>query len=185
MSSKKKLINIFYLLVIGFLIYSMMGWIYEVIICLVNDGEFVNRGFLLGPYLPVYGFGGLLLVYSLKKLKDKKIKVFKLNITPIIVFVLIVILTSVLEYLTSYFMELIYNDRWWDYSNWSININGRVALIPSLRFGVLGLLGIYLFQPIIEKTSKKVSDKIKIIITSSILVIIILDFITTVIRMAS
>lgn len=180
---KDKTFEKLYLYLMSFFIYSMFGWIYEVIIYLVNGHGFINRGFLFGPWLPVYGFGGLILLFCLQKLMKKKITTFKINIMPVIIFLLIVIITSIIEYLTSYFMEVIFNDRWWNYTNWALNINGRVALVPSLRFGVLGILVLYLFQPYIEKFSNKINIKAKKIIFYVLLIIIVLDTIFSICKL--
>lgn len=162
-----------------FFIYSVVGWIYEVIIYLVNGHGFVNRGFLFGPYLPVYGFGAILIIALFYRLVKKKVKLLNINIMPIIIFLLIVVFTTVLEYITSWFVQIAFNMELWNYSNWSINFQGRIALVPSLRFGILGILLLYFVQPLLFKLVDKLNEKIKNIIFFTLLVIILIDLAIT------
>ena len=90
-----------------FIFYSFLGWLMEVILTYSSDKKFVNRGFLIGPYCPIYGWGVLLIMFILKRYLDR----------PIGLFCMAVIICSVLEYLTSYLMEKLFKARWWDYSN--------------------------------------------------------------------
>lgn len=99
----------------------------------------MNRGFLIGPYCPIYGFGALAVINILTPFSDN----------PIIVYFLAVIITSLLEYVTGYLLERIYHLKWWDYSNYKLNIHGRVVLHNSLIFGGLSLIAIYFLNPIL------------------------------------
>ena len=91
---------------IYFVLFSIIGWLYEVLLELfVYNNGFVNRGFLFGPYCIIYGFGALLLVFSLRQLQHQKIRLGKISITPLLVFVAIVIITTVVELIGSYIME--------------------------------------------------------------------------------
>lgn len=166
---------------IWFFIYSVVGWIYEVIIYLVDGHGFVNRGFLFGPYLPVYGFGGLIILFSLHKLLKKKVKVCNINIMPLIIFLLIVVITSVLEYFTSLFAEYILHVELWNYSNWTINFQNRVALVPSLRFGGLGILFLYIVNPIMDKIYDKINNNTKSVIFTLMVLIMLVDLIIKII----
>ena len=121
-------INIFNL-VIYFTAYSFLGWLCETIYCSLPKKQFVNRGFLNGPFCPIYGFGALIIIICLTRFRYY---VFLL-------FIFSVILTSTLEYLTSYVMEKIFHAKWWDYSENKFNINGRVCLKNSLLFGLMSV----------------------------------------------
>lgn len=135
-------IKIYFLL---FIIYSMMGWIMEVLCSLYNLKKFVNRGFLLGPYCPIYGSGAILITLLLNKYIND----------PITLFIMAILVCGVLEYLTSYAMEKLFHLRWWDYSNKKININGRVCLDTIIPFGILGMLIMYVTNPwILDKLYK-------------------------------
>lgn len=137
-----------------FLIYSICGWIYEVLVAMLEYHlGFVNRGFLWGPYCPVYGFGGLLIILSIQKLK--KSKALPEVIKFILCFVSIVALTSAVELVTSYLMEAALGQWLWDYSDYAFNFQGRVALKSSLRFGIGGMILLYGLQPFVEFVTNK------------------------------
>ncbi len=129
-----KQVCIFFLL---FMIYSILGWLIEVIEKLVTNHSFINRGFLIGPYCPIYGWGGLLMTLLFQRyLKD-----------PVVLFILIVVLCGLLEYITSYCLEKIFKLRWWDYNHFKFNINGRICLEMLIPFGLAGLLVMYVLSP--------------------------------------
>ena len=130
----------FFTFFIYFFIYSVLGWILETLYCRMLDGKWTNRGFLFGPYCPIYGFGSLLIIAFLNNFIDSPIKVFFLGM----------IFTSPLEYITSFLLEKIFNAKWWDYSNRKFNINGRICLLNSLEFAALGIILTYLVHPILS-----------------------------------
>ena len=127
-------IKIYFLL---FLIYSFVGWCMEVGLKLVERKKFVNRGFLLGPYCPIYGYGAILITLLLNDFKSK----------PVILFLMAILICGILEYLTSFFMEKIFHLRWWDYSKKKFNINGRICLDTIVPFGILGTVIMYVTNP--------------------------------------
>ena len=159
----------FYILFMYFVIYSILGWLCEVIYCRILDGKFTNRGFLNGPYCPIYGFGALLVVLFL----DNFIS------TPILVFLLGMLFTSTLEYITSFLMEKIFNAKWWDYSNMKFNINGRVCLLNSLEFATLSMILTYLIHPQISKFVLNIPTNYLAIIVQALFFIMIFDLIIT------
>lgn len=168
--------------VLAFLTYCFIGWIYEVIWEAAIGNGFVNRGFLYGPYLPIYGFGVLTFFFILRKLMKKKIKLFnKINITPIIVFIAILIIASSIEYFASFIMELLFHKRWWDYSYDILNINGRVSLRNSsiLAFGAMVLL--YGVHPFLDKYYNKIKANIMNNIAKVIIIVMIIDLVITII----
>ena len=126
-------------LIIYFFIYCMCGYVCEVVYCSVPAKRFVNRGFLYGPYLPIYGFGAISVILALEPFFDK----------PYLVFIFGMIVTSVLEYFTSWLLEKFFNTKLWDYSKHRININGRVCLLNSTLFAILCLVVVYVIQPAI------------------------------------
>lgn len=132
-------IRVYFLL---FIIYAFLGWVLEVVGKLIEQKKFINRGFLVGPYCPIYGVGALLITFLFKKYTDD----------PIALFIMAIVVCGVLEYLTSYFMEKIFHARWWDYSQRKFNINGRVCLDTIIPFGLLGMFIMYVSNPfLIEK----------------------------------
>lgn len=124
-------------LFILFMIYSFVGWLIEVLCKGIEDGKFVNRGFLIGPYLPIYGSGGIIMTLTLGKYYD----------SPVTLFVMAMFICAVLEYVTSFLLEKLFNARWWDYTRYKFNINGRICLETMIPFGVLGCLLIYWVNP--------------------------------------
>lgn len=123
--------------VLYFFIYALLGWLLEVTCKFVEEKKFVNRGFLLGPICPIYGYCMVLLVLLIGT-GDKDI---------LSIFLKSILVCSLIEYLTSYLMEKIFKARWWDYSKNRFNINGRVCLETMLPFGLMGTLALYFVQP--------------------------------------
>jgi uncharacterized membrane protein len=165
-----------------FVLYAFIGWLYEVILWAYRYHKFVNRGFLHGPYLPVYGFGALILLLCLHKFMHKKHKLFKLDITPILVFILIFIITSLVEYLAHYILSTYFNIILWDYSKQFLNINGRICFNASLNFAIIGTICLYLFQPLFEKLISKTNPKVKNIIFIILASIMLIDLILTLLK---
>lgn len=130
----------FVMLFLYFLIYSILGWIMEVIRVFIDTKKLEKRGFLISPCCPIYGCGALIITYVFK---------FCLN-NPFELFVLSVIFCSVLEYFTSYFLEKLFGARWWDYTDKKFNLNGRICLINSLLFGVISSAIVYFINPLIN-----------------------------------
>lgn len=165
---------------ICFMLYSIIGWLYEVFLeVVIYKWGFSNRGVLFGPYCPVYGFGALTFIFLLSKLKNHKIKIGKLNITPIFVFLGIIFIATTMELITSYILE-IFNGKWlWDYSSYNFNFEGRIALNPSIRFGLGGLLFMYILQPLFDKILKKIGSKKTSLIATVFFIIIFCDCLYT------
>lgn len=157
----------FYTYSILFFIYSFLGWLMEVILSLITEHRFVNRGFLLGPCCPIYGFGSLLLYFLLKSYTDNFI----------VLFILTMFICSLLEYTTSYIMEKIFKLRWWDYTNMKYNLNGRICLETMTPFSLLGALTIKYITPNLLKIINSFSSKIILIISIILITIFIVDII--------
>ncbi len=150
--------------IIYFMLYAMIGWIYEVFLeVVIYKWGFSNRGVLFGPWLPVYGFGALIFIFTIYPLiKDKK-NPQKLYYIPL-VFIGCMLSATLLELLTSYICEFFMGSwPWQTYSSYKINFQARIALSPSLRFGLGGTIFLYLLQPLFEKICNKLGDKTKII----------------------
>ena len=120
-----------------FLIYSFLGWVIEVASCSKIQKKFVDRGFLIGPYCPIYGTAALIIILLLKKYENDLA----------VLFVMSIVVCSVIEYVTSYIMEKLFKTRWWNYSDKPFNINGRICLSNSFLFGFLGVLLVYFINP--------------------------------------
>lgn len=122
-----------------FFVYSFAGWLMEVTTVSIGQKKLVSRGFLIGPYLPIYGLGATLITLLLNQYADD----------VIVLFVMAFVLCCVLEYFTSFVMEKLFNARWWDYSDKRFNINGRVCLSNGIYFGLGGCLVILGTNPIV------------------------------------
>lgn len=150
------------------MIYSIVGWIYETLLYSFNQKKFVNRGFLNGPYCPIYGFGALLDIIILGKVGN-----------PLLLFILGAFVDCSLEYLTSFVMEKLFNARWWDYSDRRFNLNGRVCLLGAVVFGAFSVILIKLVHPFIAGLTYRIPLKILHIVCAALLVIFIGDCIIT------
>lgn len=155
-------IRIYFLL---FIAYSFIGWCIEVICKLFQYKKFINRGFLIGPYCPIYGTGAILITFLLKKYTND----------PIALFIMSIIICGILEYLTSYIMEKIYHARWWDYSQRKFNINGRICLNTIIPFGILGCFIMYISNPFLLELIEKLPELWLNVLSSIILLIYLID----------
>lgn len=145
-----------------FWVYAALGWVYEVFLeVVVYRWGFSNRGFLFGPYLPVYGVGALLILAFLRGLSRREWRVGRVNLMPVVVFVSVVVLTTVVELIASYLLEWTTGGWLWDYTRYTIQWQGRICLSASLRFGVGGMIVLYGLQPLFEKGMARLDDKRK------------------------
>ena len=151
--------------ILYFFIYSFLGWVCECIFCSIPAKKAINRGFLLGPYCPIYGFGALLVIHFLRPFTDH----------PIVLYVTGVIVTSILEYFTSWLMETLFHTKWWDYSTYPFNIHGRVCLRNSLLFGIMVLFVYYVVHPSITHFVLSFPYTIRILLTILLLACILYD----------
>ena len=166
--------------IITFFVYCVIGWIYEVIWEAAIGNGFVNRGFLFGPYLPIYGFGMLILLYLLQNMIKNKVKIGKVPVTFPAIFLAVLFIASVIEYAASYVMELLFHKRWWDYSYDLININGRVSLRNSSCLALGATLLIYIIQPLLNKFVPMKANKITKVMSILIVIVMTGDFIITI-----
>jgi len=159
------LFNQFCLFFLLFFIYSFFGWAMEVICKLIEKHKFINRGFLIGPYCPIYGWGCLFIIIFLDRYKDNIVTLFVMSI----------VICSILEYLTSYVMEKVFKTRWWDYSQKKFNINGRICLETMVPFGILGCLVIYLVNPFFVYLLSFIPTNILHVTAIILLIIFVID----------
>lgn len=233
---------------ITFCIYALIGWIYEVSLYLINDHKFVNRGVLFGPFLPIYGFGALILLFLLKKFMQKKhlttnifntsislavlitfiyvtyieyttpkiynlseffeyyglilvsinilaiiiinliiqkskknSKIRNIDVTPILVFLIIWVITTSLEFVSHLAIDKLTGTILWNYSNDFLNINSRVCWDASRNFAIGGTVLLYTIQPLVNKLLDRLYENKKVLITLIIGIPMIIDFIVNVI----
>lgn len=154
-----------------FIIYSFVGYIAEIISCSINSKKLVlNRGFFLGPYLPIYGICCLLMGSFIIRYKSDLITVFVMS----------AFVCTTVEYITSYVLEKIFKARWWDYSDRRFNIEGRVCLFNAFLFGLGGIAFTYLVNPFITFLLSKLSTTLLRVISLSLFTIFIIDVIITI-----
>lgn len=147
---------------------AIIGWLFEVTLHIIEQGEFVKRGVLQGPWLPIYGYGCILILTVLYKFRKKPLKEF----------FLIIILCGIVEYYTGVYLEHTFNGtRWWDYSGYFLNIHGRVCAEGLLVFGLGGIILVYMLAPLIDNLLKRVNPKKLIVICCILLSLFIFDHI--------
>ena len=164
-----------------FMFYSVIGWLYEVFLeVVVYRWGFSNRGVLFGPYCIIYGFGALILIFALRGLQQQRICVGSLSITPLLVFLAIVVITTAVELIGSYLMEAFTGGWQWDYRRFALNFQGRIALNPSIRFGIGGMVFLYLLQPLFERMTQPLTDRALTAISGTIGIIVFMDTMATI-----
>lgn len=157
-----------------FVLYAFIGYLCEVAYCSIGQRHLVNRGFLYGPWLPIYGFGGLVVDIFITPLKNY----------PIVVFILGVLLTSIIEYIGSFLLEKIFSIKLWDYKRYKFNINGRVCLLNSTLFGVMSLFLVYLVQPYIDSFISLIPFIIQENVADALRVLFAIDLSFSIVRMS-
>lgn len=135
-------------MILYFFIYSFCGWLMETVLCSVRERRFINRGFLNGPICPIYGCGILLILIFLLPVRDG---ISRIEVALPVIFLAGAVLASAVEYFTSWIMEKLFHARWWDYSDHSFNVNGRICLSISAAWGLLASAFVYLIQPYFER----------------------------------
>lgn len=149
-----------------FIIYSLLGYVCEIIYCTIESRKLIiNRGFFIGPYLPIYGFSTILMCLSLQKYEHDMVALFVMSL----------VLCTSIEFVTSYILEKIFKVRWWDYSHLSFNINGRVCLLNSILFGIAGVFVIEIINPFLIFLLDFLPTTVLYIVTVVLLVIFLLD----------
>ena len=152
-------------LILFFFTFSFIGWAWEVLLHLVTEGTFVNRGTLFGPWLPIYGVGGILILSLLKPFRSR----------PVIYFVVSMLLAGILEYSTAWYLETYKGMKWWDYTGYFLNINGRICLEGLVVFGLGGAAITYFIGPLLNYYYQKIKPKIAITICTILVVLFSLD----------
>ena len=161
----QKLSHEFDYYVLLFFSLAFWGWVWEVALYFFTEHAFINRGVYRGPYLPVYGAGGLLLYFLFRSRRRKPVGVFGLS----------ALLCSALEYLTGFFLERRWGIRWWDYSNHLFNISGRICLAGAMLFGAGGVMLICVYVPFYEKIYLRIPKRWRIRLCFLLLAVFIAD----------
>lgn len=158
------------LIMILFAVYAMIGWCLEVIYATIDDGKFVNRGFLNGPVCPIYGCGAVLVVGLLQPV----------NSNVFILFLASVALTTLLELVTGWILERVFGQKWWDYSDEHFQFKGYICLKFSLLWGLACVLLVRVIHSLILKLVNLLPEPVHVVLLISFYAIFILDLILTV-----
>ena len=148
-----------------FFLFAFIGWLWEVLVFLIETGAFVNRGTLYGPWVPIYGAGGTLIIVVLASLRRKKLTMF----------FAIMVLCGIMEYGTSWALEKLYSERWWDYSGYFLNLDGRICAEGLIAFGLLGMMGIYILAPALDTLFMKINTRFLSLITIALVIVFCID----------
>lgn len=160
-----------YFVFYNLLLYSFLGWIYESAYISIKNRSFINRGFLIGPIIPIYGFGATMVYLFLAPYKKHYF----------IIFIAGIAIATILEFFTSFLLEKIFHAVWWDYSKKKFNIQGRVCVAVSLFWGLLSLIMMYGLQPMISNVIERIPRNNGIQLSYLLIFIFTLDLISTVI----
>ncbi len=155
-----------------FLIYSFIGWILESVLKTILEKKFVNSGFLYGPFCPIYGIGAIIMYLGLGEFKE----------SPILVFILGFLILSIWEYIVGWGLEKVFNTKYWDYSQNKFNIKGRVCLLNSLIWGILGIIFTYIVHPFIESKITQIPEGIILYILIVVYTYLIIDATISIIK---
>ena len=148
-----------------FFMLAIFGWLWEGFLYLFKDDTYVNRVFLTGPWLPIYGMGGIILEILFRKWRDR----------PVMLFMSSMALCTLLEYAAGWYLELTWGVRWWDYSEMPWNLHGRICFLSSLLFGLGGMLLVWVISPLFYTLYRRVPDRIKIGLGLAVIVVFAAD----------
>ncbi len=158
--------------VLIFFVYAFLGWVWETVYHYFQHGELVKRGFLIGFYCPIYGFSALAVLFLLSP--------FKKNI--LLLFLFSALFITILEYVTSVVLQIVFKTTWWDYHDMPFNIDGRVALPVSLFWGLLCVLALKYIHPKVMRLIAYLDGRFGSMLSAIILFVMISDFLITLIR---
>lgn len=159
-----------------FMLYSFAGWIYETILFTMQEDRFINRGFNFGPYIPIYGFGAVLIMLAITKFIDEPTGDEKVKLRSVKIFFLILVLATGAELIGSYIIEYSLGVLLWDYSNDWMNFQGRIAPKSSFIFATGGTILFYTIQLWSKKLMDRVPVKGQQIFATLLLIVFITDF---------
>lgn len=153
---------------IWFIIYSFIGWTYETTLYSARQGRFVDSGMLYGCICPIYGLGALMVVFLFGGVQS-----------PVLVFIGAAVATCALEYVVSWVIERMFGARWWDYSDWPANINGRVSLFSGIAFGIMSTLLIKSLHPALVTVTASIPPRAEEIAAAALFLIFTVDLLAT------
>lgn len=164
--------NGFFEILTYFIIYSFLGWVMESVVRTISEKKLINTGFLHGPFCPIYGIGAIILFIFLNHLKNNLVALF---------FIAVIILT-LWEYIVGVMLETMFKTKYWDYSDQKFNFQGRICLVNSICWGLLGVLFVKYIHPFIQKIIFKVDVSLLRYIVIIIFLVMIVDMIVSIVK---
>lgn len=149
-----------------FIIYCMVGWCFETAYVSIRQKRYVNRGFMRGPYLPIYGFGAIVMLISTIPVRNNLLLSFLFGM----------IAATILEYVTGVLMEMLFKVRYWDYSCKKFNFQGHICLTSSLAWGGMTLLLNEILHKPVEKLCFMIPEKTRTVVTLIVFSVMLVDF---------
>ena len=159
-------------IIIYFITYSFLGWVMESIFRSISEKKIINTGFLKGPFCPIYGVGAIIMLLFLKRFSD--------NLT--VLFIVSVVVLTIWEYLVGVLLEKLFHTKYWDYSKNKFNFQGRICLMNSIFWGILGVVFVKYIHPAIENLIEKIDVRILIFVYSILGIVILVDMITSIVK---
>lgn len=141
-------------IILLFFSFCITGWVWEVLLHIYYDGQIINRGFTHGPWLPIYGVGGVIIITLLKRFRDR----------PVLEFLVAFVLCGFIEYFTAWLLETVNGEKWWDYSGYFLNLDGRICAEGLLVFAVGGCTVVYLIAPLLDAVYKRIDRRLATVI---------------------
>lgn len=151
--------------ILFFFTFSMMGWLWEVGLHIISYHTFVNRGVLHGPWLPIYGVGGVLIIFFLRRFGKH----------PFHAFLMSMVICGTIEYVTSWALEMFLGQKWWDYSGYLLNLNSRICLEGLLTFGIGGCVFIYVLAPYLDDLYKRIRINVQWVLGITLVIAFVVD----------
>lgn len=181
-----------YEILIWFLIYGVIGWIFESTLRSVAEKKFVNRGFLFGPFIPIYAFGITGFVFLLNPLYVLKPYIMTLSFLPeghntiaidykyYLMIIAGMVISSILEYVVHFSMEKLFNQHWWDYTPYKFNTRGRVCFSITICWGALSIAAVKFIHPLIGKAiSDSLPRKVGLVVIIAAYSLLLIDTIAS------
>ena len=159
-------------IIIYFITYSFLGWVMESIFRSISEKKIINTGFLKGPFCPIYGVGAIIMLLFLKRFSD--------NLA--VLFIVSVVVLTIWEYLVGVLLEKLFHTKYWDYSKNKFNFQGRICLMNSIFWGILGVVFVKYIHPAIENLIEKIDVRILIFVYSILGIVILVDMITSIVK---
>jgi len=162
-----------------FLCYGVMGWVWETIYVSIENKKFVNRGFLRSPFIPIYAFAGITMMPTIQWLVERG-EIESLYHISLVAIIIASVIATLWEYTISYLMEKAFETRWWDYSDFKYHLNGRIALFPSILWGIFGMFFFLYLQPLLVNRYEQIFSSTVIRVLLFLYILLLIDAVYTI-----